>query len=425
MAFALDLCIAGCIVPTIIKDPKSGYYRIAFRYGQQQFTRSLKTKDERKAEAICGQVEITLSDLLRGRLVMPPDADAGTFILSDGKLPQKPVPAPLRPAAATIGDLVSAYDTSLPAGAKESNTLRTEKIHARHVERILGATTPLESFDLGMARRDIGSPARRDARKYVKWPDRAYTASKELKSFRHAWAWCYRLKMVPVAPAWELAELRIPKDREPEPFRTMAEIRALLERGGVSPEEKRLWDGLYLTREELKSLFDHAQRQGLEGFVYPMFAFAVYTGASRSEVMRARVDDFDFRAGRVRLREKKRKEGVESTRSVDLHPALASTMKDWFARHPGGQYALARDDGSPLDVDVMDNRFETTVRGTNWAVMRGFHVLRHSFASALAAAGVDQRVIDAFMGHQTEEMARRYQHLRPDELRDAIRCLGV
>ena len=100
-------------------------------------------------------------------------------------------------------------------------------------------------------------------------------------------------------------------------------------------------------------------------------------------------------------------------------------MQEWFARHLGGQTALARDDGSPLDVDVMDTRFEAAVRGTDWAVMRGFQVLRHSFASALAAAGVDQRVIDAFMGHQTEEMARRYQHLRPDKLKDAILSLGI
>jgi hypothetical protein len=39
---------------------------------------------------------------------------------------------------------------------------------------------------------------------------------------------------------------------------------------------------------------------------------------------------------------------------------------------------------------------------------------------ALAAAGVDQRVIDAFVDHQTEEAAWRYQHLRPDKLKNAL-----
>jgi len=80
----------------------------------------------------------------------------------------------------------------------------------------------------------------------------AYTVRTELKSFRHAWAWCHATKLVPVAPAWELPEIALPRDSEPEPFRTMAEIRERIDRGGLSPaEQKRLWDGLCLTGPEL------------------------------------------------------------------------------------------------------------------------------------------------------------------------------
>ena len=50
----------------------------------------------------------------------------------------------------------------------------------------------------------------------------------------------------------------------------------------------------------------------------------------------------------------------------------------------------------------------------------GWHALRHSFASNCAAAGLDQRVINEWMGHQTEEMVRRYRHLFPDQARKAI-----
>ena len=52
-------------------------------------------------------------------------------------------------------------------------------------------------------------------------------------------------------------------------------------------------------------------------------------------------------------------------------------------------------------------------------MLRGFHVFRHTFASLLASEGVDQRVIDAFMGHSTEIRAR-YQHLFPKDRKDAI-----
>lgn len=60
---------------------------------------------------------------------------------------------------------------------------------------------------------------------------------------------------------------------------------------------------------------------------------------------------------------------------------------------------------------------------SKWSVLRGYHVMRHSFASNLAAAGTDQRVIDELMGHTTEEMRKRYRHLFPEQKDAAV--LGV
>ena len=41
-------------------------------------------------------------------------------------------------------------------------------------------------------------------------------------------------------------------------------------------------------------------------WVYPMVAFAAYTGAKRSEILRALLTDVDLVAGVVTIREKKR-----------------------------------------------------------------------------------------------------------------------
>jgi integrase len=60
---------------------------------------------------------------------------------------------------------------------------------------------------------------------------------------------------------------------------------------------------------------------------------------------------------------------------------------------------------------------------SKWKVLRGYHVLRHSFASNLAAAGIDQRIIDEFMGHQTEVMRLRYRHLFPEQRQQAIKIV--
>ena len=61
--------------------------------------------------------------------------------------------------------------------------------------------------------------------------------------------------------------------------------------------------------------------------------------------------------------------------------------------------------------------------GRQWLDVQGYHVLRHSFASNCALKGVDQRIIDAWMGHQTEAMRRRYSHLFPEQQQAAIRSV--
>ena len=72
-----------------------------------------------------------------------------------------------------------------------------------------------------------------------------------------------------------------------------------------------------------------------------------------------------------------------------------------------------------MSPQAMHKAFERAVNGGKWTSMRGWHVLRHSFISALASRRVDQRLIE-FVGHQTEDQRRRYRHLYPSTQKDAI-----
>src|SRR5205823_11717545 len=90
-------------------------------------------------------------------------------------------------------------------------------------------------------------------------------------------------------------------------------------------------------------------------------------------------------------------------------------------------------DGSgPVNNDRANRVFWQPMRGTPWCLNNGrdlfkigFHTYRHSFASNLAAAGVDQRVIDEFMGHTTEAMRKRYRHLFPRAKQSAIESFSL
>lgn len=73
-----------------------------------------------------------------------------------------------------------------------------------------------------------------------------------------------------------------------------------------------------------------------------------------------------------------------------------------------------------MTKDEAHDHLKRALEGTRWAAVRGYHVLRHSFISCLAAAGVDQRIIDEFVGHSQEEVKRRYRHLIPDVKQAAL-----
>lgn len=71
------------------RDP-SGNFHLCFRFGGRRFKRSLHTKHQRKADAAASHVEENIRLVGEGLLELPSDVDVPTFLLSDGKLAEKP-----------------------------------------------------------------------------------------------------------------------------------------------------------------------------------------------------------------------------------------------------------------------------------------------------------------------------------------------
>jgi integrase len=266
--------------------------------------------------------------------------------------------------------------------------------------------------------------------KYREKPTGPVTVRKEVATFRLIWNWAVTQGHV-TGPA-PTKGLRYPKIEEKPPFMTRGQIEKIIKRGGLTEKQQgSLWECLILESKDVQEVLDHVKEAAQHPFIYPMFVFAAHTGARRSEIVRSQVDDFDFQSRTVQIREKKRDHDKSLTyRRVRMSDLLVKVMQQWFSQHPGGQYAICepvkimrgktREVGVPLTRSEAHDHFKRTLADSKWAKLRGFHVFRHSFASNLAAAGVDQRIIDKWMGHQTEEMRKRYQHLFPDQQRQAI-----
>jgi integrase len=228
-----------------------------------------------------------------------------------------------------------------------------------------------------------------------------------------------------VTVAYPKRGLRFPKLSEKPPFQTWAEIEEQIARG----ESEELWDCLFLSVAEITDVLAYVRATARHPFIYPMFVFAAHTGVRRSEIVRSRRADFDFNSKTVLVREKKRTRGRHTFRRIPLSQQLVEVMQDWFSQHPGGPFTITQaangesngdGAGEQPTVDMATFHFRSTLRGSKWEKLPGWHVFRHSFASNCAARAIDQRMIDEWMGHQTEEMRRRYRHFFPDQKRRAI-----
>ncbi len=398
---------------------QGGNYRVVFWLGGRKFSRTLKTSDEQAANAAVLRIEENIRLLERGRLEIPADADVATFLLSDGKLDKKPaIPVVLR-----LSDLIDAYRKHLPKDSLESNTLCTMDIHLKHLQRILTPKLIVNSVNQAHLQKYVEKRSSEKGRRARCVS--AITIKKELATLRAIWNWGRRNgDVLTVLP---LRDLKYPKTTEKAAFQTFHEIEAQLARGGLSSsEQEELWDCLFLTVAELKEVMKFVRRTAVHEYLYPMLVFATQTGARRSEMLRARVTDIDLLTNSVVLRERKRVRGQRTTRRVPLSTENRAVLETWLKRHPGGQSLFCRHvngsetEGQSLTVDDAHRDLKSALSGSKWSKIRGFHVFRHSFASNCASKAVDQRMIDGWMGHQTEEMRKRYRHLIPTEQLHAI-----
>ena len=421
---------------TLRLDKRTDCWTVRFYWNGKQVQRSCATKRRAEANRTLAAVEDTIHLVKTGRLQMPLGVDPFDWIVSGGKLQSTPERNG-DPKDKRFGKVCDAYLEDQQQ--KQDTTIATERIHIGHLKKILKAATPIEAICLDALKK---YRRRRAGEKCRGKPISDATIKKELVTFRQIWAWArensYVSAQCPLLGEGHRWKIQFEKRNAREKFQTWEQIERKIKRGGLTEDPtKELWEGLYLDQGRVCELLLHVEKHAAYCFVYPMFAFAAYTGARRSEVLRSQIDDFDFEANQVTIRERKRrKDRKGSTRHVPLHPRLKVVMEAWFGKHPGGSFTVSppknmprRKKGLPsanhLTPSQADYHFETTLKGSKWSVVRGFHVFRHSFGSNLIRSGtVSSDAVAKWMGHSTMEMRELYQHVFPQDGVEQISLLS-
>jgi integrase len=401
-------------------------FRIIFRHGGIRYTRSLATKDDRAAHSALVRLEDKLHRLEIGTLTAPAGVDLVDFLLSDGRLPEKVNVFKIERKAVTFTALFADYFARLPEGNLEENTIKTMKLHVNLLEKHFEKSYMIDGLTLtelqGYVEKRSKDPGR-NGRKVT-----PVTIKKAIITLRTVWNWGRQHGLI--TKPFPSKGLRYPKGNEKPPFMTFAEVE---KRAATASDAEKadLWECVFLSLREIEGLLECVKENARHEFLYPMFVFAAHTGARRSEMIRSKLTDLDFDRNLITIHERKKSHDKRTTRQVPMSEKLRVTLREWVQKHPGGIHTFtpgthvfrSKKDRShciPLTSHEAHHYFRNIFAGTKWDQLHGWHVFRHSFCSNCAAKGLDQRIINAWVGHMSDDMVRRYRHLLPDQNQSAI-----
>lgn len=174
----------------------------------------------------------------------------------------------------------------------------------------------------------------------------------------------------------------------------------------------------FLSVEQIDTLLETARAHSRD--MHLLVALGVYAGLRKNELVNARWGWIDVDNGQGRVTVKA--EGVFQTKSgkdrtFPLHSKLRDILEPY--RADPEDFILYPDqpekDGTETKYRVdFTWAFETVCKkaGLPWVTP---HVLRHTFASQLAMAGVSLYKIGTWLGHADAKTTQIYAHLVPDD----------
>ena len=132
---------------------------------------------------------------------------------------------------------------------------------------------------------------------------------------------------------------------------------------------------------------------------------AYAAGLRASEAVSLKVADIDSSRMLIQVRHGK---GAKD-RTVMLSPQLLAILRIyWRLARPREWLFPGRDESKPIDVQVLHAACRSATKAAGLAKRVTVHTLRHSFATHLLESGVDIRIIQVLLGHNSLSTTARY-----------------
>lgn len=167
----------------------------------------------------------------------------------------------------------------------------------------------------------------------------------------------------------------------------------------------------YLSGPELESLLGAASR-----YLKSLIILAVNTGLRKSELLRLKWTDINFRTGYIELLDQKNGE----MSYIPMNKGVKETLRK-IPRRLDSPYIFSKKNGQP-PVDIKYHFYKGLKQ--SGIPHCNFHSLRHTFASHLCMSGVDLPTIRELMRHKSYAMTLRYAHLSNQHTQKAVDTLS-
>lgn len=181
-----------------------------------------------------------------------------------------------------------------------------------------------------------------------------------------------------------------------------------------------------------KDILDH-QRYRLYGIV-----LCLYTGLRIGELLALKWENIDIRQG-ILCVERSCHDGKDengkfcritgtpktqtSERVIPLPKQILPILKEW-KKQAKSEFVVESSQGKPVLVRSYQQSFELLLKRLH-IPHKGFHSLRHTFATRALECGVDVKTLSELLGHKNPTITlNRYVHSLTDHKRDMMNRLG-
>lgn len=268
--------------------------------------------------------------------------------------------------------ILTSFDAYQRAQRRSERTIEGRRNLLRSLARETGKTPAEITLDDLLARMGRGIAAS--------------SMQRERSDLQTFFAWAKEHHYVPKNPARKLPAVTVPR-RKPRPL-TMEQVLAILSSGAY----KR-------TRH--------------------MILLALYLGLRAFEIAKFRTEDIDHGSGTVRVLGKGNKECT-----VPLHPIIAAIAQEYG---PGYWFpARGTNNAEHIHYRSVSDLMTRAIRraGITDRRLTG-HSLRHTFATELVAAGVDIRIVQELMRHESLQSTQIYTLITLEQMRNGASVLPV